>query len=160
MRGQKQGQHLQRLRERAEPQQTPVQVDRAEHHGAIGQRMLPQQRGLVDVHAQAHDEGDGHAHALGLVHAPEDEQHHDEVGRPHHAPERQHVERQRHQQAGRDEGGTHGQQQLLAAGHDHRRPPLRAGAGSAAGGRSGRPVSSGCSTMTWRAPCACARGAQ
>ena len=59
------------------------------------------------------------AHAQRLVHVPEHQHQRQQVGHPGHAAQRQHVQQQRHDQAGPDEHRVGRQQQLLARAHDH-----------------------------------------
>ncbi|MDT4843241.1 hypothetical protein FQZ97_771660 [compost metagenome] len=86
--------------------------------------MLAQHRRLVHVHEQAEHEGRADAHARGLVHAPEHDHQRQQVGHPGGAADGDHVDQQRHEQAGPHEDGADGQQELLLAGAlDHRVAP-------------------------------------
>jgi hypothetical protein len=76
----------------AEPRHAPVQADRTVRQQAVGQRVLAQQGGLVDVHQQAEQESDADADFARLVDVPEHQHQREEVGHPVEPPPGQHVQ--------------------------------------------------------------------
>src|SRR5450830_1438855 len=113
LRQQHQRQDMQRLRTDREPQHAAVDHDRKIRQQRISQRVLAEQCGFVDVHQQAHHEGDADTDLARLMDGPEHQYQRDEIRNADPLAPRQQIQQKSRDQTERDEKRIRRQQDVM-----------------------------------------------